>query len=138
MLAIGTDIVHVPSFAAQLDVPGSRFRAVFTDRELRTCAFKPDRAASLAARWAAKEAYIKAWSQSLYGSPPLIAPDAVDFAQIEVVADAFGRVAVVLRGEIARLGPPAESLSLSHDGEVAIAVCVVDAGGRREAICSST
>ncbi|MEX3505011.1 holo-ACP synthase [Corynebacterium sp. LK2510] len=122
---VGTDIVHIPSFADQLSTPGSHFTAVFTDRELRACAGKPDRAASLAGRWAAKEAYIKAWSQSLYGTAPLIAPDTVNFADIEVVSDAFGRVAIALRGEVARLGPPAVSLSLSHDGDYAVAVCIV-------------
>lgn len=123
---VGTDIVHIPALAAQLATPGSRFTAVFTDRELRACAGKPDTAASLAARWAAKEAYIKAWSQSLYGSAPVLAPDAVDFAEIEVVPDAFGRVAIALRGEVARVGPAAESLSLSHDGDYAVAVCLVE------------
>ncbi|WP_342319147.1 holo-ACP synthase [Corynebacterium mayonis] len=122
---IGTDIVHVPGFAEQLDSPGSRFTAVFTDRELRTCKDKPNRAASLAGRWAAKEAYIKAWSQSLYGSPPAISPEDVNFAEIEVVPDAFGRVALVLRGRIARHGPAAVSLSISHDADYAVAVCLI-------------
>ncbi|WJY67464.1 holo-ACP synthase AcpS [Corynebacterium auris] len=122
---VGTDIVHIPGCAEQLATPGSRFSAVFSERELRACAAKPNRAASLAARWAAKEAYIKAWSQSLYGSPPPVAADAVDFAEIEVVPDAFGRVAIVLRGALARVGPPVVSLSLSHDGDYAVAVCVV-------------
>ncbi|WP_291313371.1 holo-ACP synthase [Corynebacterium sp. UBA2622] len=126
---VGTDIVQVSAFASQLEVPGSRFASVFTERELRTCADKPDRVSSLAARWAAKEAYIKAWSQSLYGSPPVIDPGGVDFSEIEVVPDAFGRVAVVLRGEVSRLGPPAVSLSLSHDGDYAVAVCVVGEAG---------
>ena len=122
---IGTDIVHIPQFAAQLDVPGSTFAAVFTSRELRDCATKADRAASLAARWAAKEAYIKAWSATIYGRPPLIDPAEVDFAEIEVLVDAFGRPAIALRGRVAELGPAAQSVSLSHDGDYATAVCLV-------------
>lgn len=125
-MAVGVDIVHVPAFAAQLAVPGSRFRGVFTERELRDCAGKPDRDASLAARWAAKEAYVKAWGTARYGLAPEV--DAVDFAQIEVVADAFGRVAIALRGALARVAPPAASLSLSHDGDYAVAVCEIAAG----------
>lgn len=123
---IGTDIVHVPSFVAQLAQPGTRFASVFTDRELRSCADKPDRDASLAARWAAKEAYLKAWSNSRYGTPPALAVDAVNFAEIEVLADAFGRVTIALRGELAAIAPPAASLSISHDGDYAIAVCLVE------------
>ena len=126
---IGTDLVHIPTFATQLEQPGSTFSRVFTDRELRTCAAKADRSASLAARWAAKEAYIKAWSQSLYGQPPVIAVDEVDFAEIEVVADAFSRPSVELHGEVARLGPMVTSVSLSHDGDYATATVLVGGAG---------
>ena len=122
---MGIDIVHVPGFAAQLAIPGSLFDAVFTPRELRDCAAKPNRAASLAARWAAKEAYVKAWGTARYGSAPERA--AIDFAEIEVVPDAFGRVAIALRGSLADVAPPATSLSISHDGDYAIAVCEVAA-----------
>ena len=122
---VGTDLVHVPSFAAQLAQPGTRFATVFTDRELRSCADKADRGASLAARWAAKEAYVKAWSNSHYGTPPVLGAEAVNFADIEVVPDAFGRVGIVLRGDLAHIAPPAASLSISHDGDYAFAVCVV-------------
>ena len=126
---IGTDLVHIPTFATQLEQPGSTFSRVFTDRELRTCAAKADRSASLAARWAAKEAYIKAWSQSLYGQPPVIGVDGVDFAEIEVVADAFSRPAIELHGEVARLGPVVASVSLSHDGDYATATVLVGGAG---------
>lgn len=122
---IGTDVVHVPSFASQLDQEGSTFLRVFTDREWRACAPKADRAASLAARWAAKEAYIKAWSQKLYGAPPIIDPVELNFAEIEVVQDAFGRPTLELHGDVAALGVPVASVSLSHDGDYAMATVLV-------------
>lgn len=122
---IGTDVVHVPSFASQLDQKGSTFLRVFTDREWRACAPKADRAASLAARWAAKEAYIKAWSQKLYGAPPIIDPAELNFAEIEVVQDAFGRPTLELHGDVAALGVPVASVSLSHDGDYAMATVLV-------------
>lgn len=122
---IGTDVVHVPSFASQLDQEGSTFLRVFTDREWRACAPKADRAASLAARWAAKEAYIKAWSQKLYGAPPIIDPAELNFAEIEVVQDAFGRPTLELHGDVAALGVPVASVSLSHDGDYAMATVLV-------------
>lgn len=123
---IGIDLVDVSSFAQQMEFPGSTFGSVFTDREIRTCNTKPNRAASLAGRWAVKEAYIKAWSQTIIGQPPLIAPDELNFAEIEVVNDAFGRPVVQLHGEVARLGPHVQSVSLSHDGDYAIATVIVD------------
>ncbi|WIM67243.1 holo-ACP synthase [Corynebacterium breve] len=122
---IGVDLVCISDFRTQLEVPGSTFEQVFTSRELRVAGGKPDRAEHLAGRWAAKEAFIKAWSQSLYGLPPVIEPDRVDFAEIEVVADRFGRVAVQLHGAVAAVAPVAQSLSISHDGDYAMATCLV-------------
>lgn len=127
---IGVDIVHVPDFREQLARPGSYFEEVFTVLELRVAAQKPDRALHLAGRWAAKEAFIKAWSQAIYGRPPVLSPDLVDFQEIEVQPDRWGRVAVVTRGEVEKavatsLGPVATSLSISHDGASAVATCLI-------------
>lgn len=133
-VAVGTDLVQVSAFAAQLDMPGSRFGAaggVFSAAELRVAAGKgPRRAEHLAGRWAAKEAFIKAWSQALYGRPPVLGPDAVNFAEIEVRPDAWGRVAIALSGEVAAavvdsLGEYAASASISHDGDYATATVIL-------------
>ncbi|MCT1641092.1 holo-ACP synthase [Dietzia cinnamea] len=86
----------------------------------------------LAARWAAKEAVIKAWSAALYGEPPPIPPDLLRWAEIETVCDAWGRPTVRLGGEVARqvaatLGDDVRwNVSLSHDGGSAIAFVVLD------------
>ncbi|NLF91789.1 MAG: 4'-phosphopantetheinyl transferase superfamily protein, partial [Corynebacterium marinum] len=79
---------------------------------------------------AAKEAFIKAWSQALYGRPPVMSPDLVDFREIVIQPDRWGRVAVELRGDVARavaesLGEVSTSLSISHDGDVAVATCLL-------------
>ena len=121
---VGTDIVRISAFAAQLRTPGSTFERVFTERELRDCEAKACRDSSLAARWAAKEAYVKAWAEARFGSPPALAE--LDFREIEVCSDAFGRVAILPHGEVERHGPAVQSLSLSHDGDYAVAVCLVD------------
>ncbi len=132
---IGTDLVHVPGFRAQLATPGSTFETVFSALELRAAAGKPDRSAHLAGRWAAKEAFIKAWSQALYGRPPVITAEQVDWAEIEVQPDRWGRVALHLRGHVAEaveqsLGPVHTALSISHDGDYATAVCLLSRAGR--------
>lgn len=123
--------MHVPGFREQLERPGSRFEAVFAVGELRTAARRQDRALHLAGRWAAKEAFIKAWSQAIYGRPPLIDPDGVDFTEIEIRPDRWGRVAVELRGEVeqavrASVGEIRTSLSISHDGDYAMATCLLE------------
>lgn len=124
---IGTDLVHIPSFAEQLHTPGSSFATnVFSALELRVAATKPKRDAHLAGRWAAKEAFIKAWSQTMYGSAPVISAENVDWRDIEVVPDAWGRVVVTLRGEIQRLAQIDQvQVSISHDHDYAIAQCLI-------------
>ncbi|MFD5868122.1 holo-ACP synthase [Corynebacterium sp. NPDC060344] len=157
VLGTGIDLVHVPSFAADLARPGSTFAAsVFTVRE-RAAANRRGLtgdalARHLAGRWAVKESVIKAWSQALYGAPPPIPRDELDWRDIEIVADAWGRVAVALHGRVRAavaesLGPgstddkgstddtsfatPTSSpqerfhISISHDGDHAIAIAIL-------------
>lgn len=127
---IGVDLVHVPGFREQLTRPGSAFEQVFSAAELRVAGGKPDRAEHLAGRWAAKEAFIKAWSQAIYGRPPVISPEQVRWAEIEVRADRWGRVALEPVGEMATalrgsVGPSHIALSISHDGDYATATCLL-------------
>ena len=104
--AIGVDLVDVASFGEQLGQEGSVFHQVFTAREWNAAArftpeqgasaceaseaLSPSRAASglsmrsiqsLAARWAAKEAFIKAWSSLYYGHEDPLERDQVDWAE---------------------------------------------------------
>lgn len=130
MYTVGVDLVHVPGFREQLAMPGSQFESVFSALELRTATSRLDRGLHLAGRWAAKEAFIKAWSQALYGRPPVMGHDDVDFREIEVQPDRWGRVAFELRGEVATavegsLGKIHTSLSISHDGDYATATCLL-------------
>ena len=85
---------------------------------------------SLAARWAAKEAFIKAWSSLYYGHEDPLERDQVDWAEIEVVNDRWGRPTLRFHGAIADALKQTEGeisasltwlVSLSHDGNYAIA-----------------
>ena len=64
---VGLDLVHVPGLAEQVTRPGTVFaERVFTARERREARRRSEDTGSteaehLAARWAAKEAFIKAW-----------------------------------------------------------------------------
>ena len=135
-LAVGLDIVATSGFGEQLADAASGFaEATFTHGELRA-ARVPEavRVQRLAARFAAKEAFVKAWSGARAGRPPALG--VVDLRDIEVVDDGHGRPALRLYGEVAaaleqlavELGVPAPlrtHLSLSHDPPIAAAVVVL-------------
>jgi len=133
-LAVGLDIVTTTTFADQLEDGASGFvDATFTAGEQRTA--RELRAQRLAARFAAKEAFVKAWSGARAGREPQLV--AVDLREIEVVDDGHGRPALRLHGAVAaaladlaaELGPDATlrpHLSLSHDPPIAAAVVVLD------------
>lgn len=139
ILGIGVDVVTISEFAEQLAQPGSRFADVFTARERRVVhargaghsadAQSPDVAAHYAARWAAKEAFVKAWSAALYGKPPVVG-EAV-WSHIEVVQDKYGRPALEFRGEVTEAlkrtcGDTRVHLSMTHDGDIATAFVVLE------------
>lgn len=120
---VGIDLVHIPSFAAQLEQPGSRFLDVFHPVELRRSVSKVNRAEHLAGCWAAKEAFVKAWSQSLYGQPPVA--EEMIWSSLVVEQDQWGRVRLRQSFVDARV-----EISISHDGDYATAVCLLDPGER--------
>lgn len=85
---------------------------------------------SLGARWAAKEATIKAWSSLIAPNPPTVPEEEVKWSQIEVVHDRHRRPRLRFSGDIARalkelsteLRADLEwSVSLSHEGGFALA-----------------
>ena len=85
---------------------------------------------SLGARWAAKEATIKAWSSLIAPNPPTVPEEEVKWSQIEVVHDRHRRPSLRFSGDIARalqelsteLRADLEwSVSLSHEGGFALA-----------------
>lgn len=123
---LGMDIVALAPFRAQLaDVASSFVAGTFTPGERRDARTRPsgDPAMHLAARFAAKEALIKAWSSMHFGRAPRIDPARVDLREVEVVCDAWGRPAIRLHGELGRQMAGLEvQVSLTHDGDYAAAV----------------
>jgi holo-[acyl-carrier protein] synthase len=128
ILGIGVDLVHVSSFADQLDQPGTRFATAFSPGERSDARNRPSESARhFAARWAAKEAVIKAWSASLHGEAPVMEENIHHL--IELVTDAWGRPRIRLHGELAkRLSEVTFEVSLSHDGDYAVAYVVMHSG----------
>jgi holo-[acyl-carrier protein] synthase len=128
--AVGLDLVGVESFAEQLGSVGSAFaERTFTVGELRAAGGHSGAAQHLAGRYAAKEAFVKAFSGARPGRAPAI-PD-MDWRQVEVVPDAWGRPTLVLHGELAAavratLGEVVVHLSITHEPAMAAAVVIVE------------
>ena len=127
---IGTDVVDIAGFREQLDDSASGFvSATFTGQEQVYVNQRPQPYASFAARFAAKEAFIKAWSGSRYGFPPH--RPHVDLREIEVTQDGYGRPRLQLHGQVQMLVNSEHSvhrthLSISHDGDIASAFVVFE------------
>lgn len=126
IVGVGIDLVSISEFAEQVDQPGTVFAETFTPGERRDAADKSSSAARhLAARWAAKEAVIKAWSGSRFSKRPVLPEDI--HRDIEVVTDMWGRPKVRLSGDIAEhLKEITIHVSLTHDGDTAAAVAILE------------
>ena len=126
IVGIGIDLVSIPEFAEQVDQPGTVFAETFTPGERRDAADKSSLAARhLAARWAAKEAVIKAWSGSWFAQRPMLT-EAI-YRDIEVITDMWGRPKVRLTGAIAdHLADVVIHVSLTHEGDTAAAVAILE------------
>ena len=122
VVALGMDLVHVARIEESLRDFGERFEdRMFAPAEAAYARSVPaQRAERLAARFAAKEAAIKALSLSEVG---------VDWRDIEVVRHDDGRCTLALHGKAAEaldaMGARRAIVCLSHDGEYAAAVVAV-------------
>ncbi len=127
----GIDVVDCAAFEALLREPGSAFEArTFTASERAVCYARRSGAPAthLAARYAAKEATVKALSQAMAPSP---LPRALaDLSEIEVLCDDDARPSLALRGRVLSLAEAAGvtrlHLSMSHDGAVATAIVIAE------------
>lgn len=126
IVGIGIDLVTISEFGEQLASPGTTFGSAFTPGERRDASSKTgDEARYLAARWAAKEAVIKAWSGSRYSQRPVL-PENIH-RDIEVVTDTWGRPRIRLSGGIAEhLEGLTVHVTLTHDGDTAAAFAVLE------------
>jgi len=125
---VGVDLVRVADVAETVAHFGDRYlRRIYTEHELASCTGVPEvAAASLAARFAAKEAVLKVLRPA--GARP-------DWRDIEVHRDEVGACEICLTSSAARLAAEAGvtqlAVSLTHEHELAMAV-VVAAVSRRE------
>ena len=123
---MGNDIVAIRRISDLLEDHGDRFLArCFTPREI---AYIESRgrgaAASAAARWAAKEAFLKALGQDV---------SAVPYQDIEVVRLEHGPVTLELHGKaraaLTAAGAVAWHVALTHEREYAAATVILENPG---------
>ncbi len=123
IVGTGIDIAEVPRIAAAIEKHGQRFlRRVFTENEIRYCESKANRIERYAARFAAKEAALKAigtgWRHG------------VAWTDIEVRREPGGRPTIAFSGKAAefaaRMKVKRAALSLSHTKEQAVASVILE------------
>jgi holo-[acyl-carrier protein] synthase len=128
ILGIGLDLVSVSRIARALARWGERFATrVFTPGELAYCRAKPRPEISLAARFAAKEAFLKALGTGLSGG--------ITLRDVEVTTDPAGAPKISLHGRalvISRTSGICEiHVSLTHTGDHAAATVVAVGTSRK-------
>lgn len=115
---IGIDIVEVARIRDASRRWGSRFEGrVYTEQELAYCGETPSRYWRLAARFAAKEATLKALGTGL--------TTGMRWQDVEVQANPMGKPELILHGEVQRFAETHNIgvmfVSLSHTNDYAVA-----------------
>ena len=124
ILGVGLDLCDAKRLQRALRRPGFAER-VFDEVEIRDCSARVQGHLRFAARFAAKEAFLKAlgtgWSQG------------VGWKEVGVRSDPAGRPTLAVSGVARRkaraLGARRAHLSLSHTGDYAVAVVVLEGEG---------
>ena len=119
---IGTDIIEVSRIHAVMEKDLGFREKIFTSGEITYCETKKHKYENYAARFSAKEAFMKAIGTGWrFG---------IRFADIEVHHDEFGKPLIRLYGKAEELGKiegiSKIHVSLSHVKEIATAIVVVE------------
>ncbi|MEU4351490.1 holo-ACP synthase [Streptomyces sp. NPDC023838] len=120
IIGVGIDVAEIQRFGESLERTPGLARRLFVERELFLPSGERRGTASLAARFAAKEALAKA----------LGAPAGLHWTDAEVYVEESGQPRVRVRGSVAAraeaLGVRGWHVSLSHDAGVASAVVIAE------------
>jgi holo-[acyl-carrier protein] synthase len=120
IIGVGTDLVSVPRLRQAVTRRERLLHRLFTEAEVTECRRRADPAPHLAARFAAKEACLKALQIGMGGG--------IRWREVEVEGGGGMVPRLILRGaaatRAASLGIRQTYLSLSHEGEYALAFVV--------------
>lgn len=124
-ITCGIDTIRISRIRDLYKRKGEIFlERIYTKLEMEVClAKKTGCMESLAARFAAKEAVSKALGTGIWRH-------GIRFTDIEIIVDDFGKPSVLLHGnakiEFERIGGLHAAVSISHDGDQAVAMCVME------------
>lgn len=122
IFGIGIDIIEVARMEKEIARRSGLQQAVFTDKEIAYCESKQSKAQNYAARFAVKEAFLKALGTGLR--------DGLAWKEIEIVNDDLGKPELVLSGKAKKVKEDKQianmHVSLSHVKEMAVAAVVLE------------
>jgi len=122
IVGIGLEMVKIDPIDAWLAGDGGAFDDVFAPDEITYAEGKRRSGEHLAGRWAAKLAFLKATSLTQAQVGPL--------SQIEIIRHPSGKPELRLAPAVLQLlepiGSPTLHLTLSHSGELAVAMVVAE------------
>jgi len=122
ILGIGIDMIEVDRVMEKIDKSNGFREKVFSELEITFCESKKNKSENYAARFAAKEAFLKASGLGLMMGHQL--------SDIEVVNDDHGKPFFNLRGDFKTKGAEHHwnkiHLSLSHLQHIACAVVILE------------
>lgn len=122
IIGIGIDLTRIERFRKFLQPENKVLERIFSAEERSYALQMKDPAPHLAARFAAKEAFVKALGTGLR--------EGLAWQQVVVVRDSLGCPALQLSGRAAEMlverGAKATHLSYSHDGEYAVATVILE------------
>ncbi|TCD47850.1 holo-[acyl-carrier-protein] synthase [Chlorobium sp. N1] len=117
-MEIGVDIVELERIEKAYGRYGRKFlERIMTEREIELCLRKPSPVASIAGRFAAKEAVVKALGTGITAT--------VGWKSFEVLNDPAGRPVVIPSEGVLAEGCSLK-ISIAHDRHAAVATAVLD------------
>lgn len=115
---VGTDIVENQRIEKAIQKFGDKFlKRIYTEREIKYCSSQKNSIGCYAARFAAKEACIKAYYQAF--------EKILHFNQIEIVGKRGKPAEILLHLRTHSLKPCNITLSLAHENKFSTAVVVI-------------
>ncbi len=122
VFGVGIDIIEVARIAEQIEKESGLKERLFTKGEIAYCESKASRVQNFAARFAAKEAFMKALGTGWRNG--------IAFTDIEIVNDPLGQPELQVHGKAREIANEriitAMRVSLAHLKETAIAIVILE------------